>query len=69
MASALRVVNPSSVEASPAIDDLVSRLGEGPVVVEANGEPVAVLVDVERFRDMEAIYQWHQQVLQERRAS
>ena len=69
MATALRVVNPSSVEVSPAIDDLVSRLGDGPLVVESNGRPVAVLVDVERFRDMEAIYQWHQQVLQERCAS
>lgn len=69
MATALRVINPSSNDGSPAIAELVPHLADGPLVLESNGRAVAVLIDVERYRDMEAVYEWHQQVLQERRAS
>jgi hypothetical protein len=69
LATGLRVLNPSSVEGSPAFAELVPQLADGPLVLESNGRAVAVLIDVERYRDMEAVYEWHQQVLQERRAS
>ena len=69
MATALGRVHPTSVEADPAIDELLSHLSGGPLVLESGGRAVAVLIDVERYKDMQAIYEWHQQVLQERRAS
>jgi hypothetical protein len=52
-----------------AIDELVSHLDGGPVVLESDGRAVAVLIDVDKYRDMQAVYEWHQMVLQERRAS
>jgi hypothetical protein len=69
LTTVLHVLNPTPVAADPAIDELVSHLSEGPLVLESAGRPVAVLVDVEQYRDMQAVYEWHQQVLQERRAS
>lgn len=69
MTSALHAPNPTPVPADRAIDDLVSHLSDGPLVLESAGQAVAVLIDVEQYRDLRAIYDWHQQVLQERRAS
>jgi hypothetical protein len=69
LTTALRALNPTPVAADPAIDELVSHLSDGPLVLESAGRAVAVLIDVEQYRDLQAIYEWHQQVLQERRAS
>jgi PHD/YefM family antitoxin component YafN of YafNO toxin-antitoxin module len=69
VATALRETNERSAEPQVGIEELVARLGAGPVTVESGGRAVAVLVDLDRYQDMQAIYEWHQQVLQERRAS
>jgi PHD/YefM family antitoxin component YafN of YafNO toxin-antitoxin module len=67
---AASIESKGKVVASEApIADLVADLASGPVVVEAAGRPVAVLIDAERFRDMQAVYEWHERVLQEHRAS
>ena len=69
MASELRALKLTAVEADPAIEGLVSQLAEGPLVLESEGRPLAVLIDVDQYRDLRAVYEWHQQVLQERSAS
>lgn len=49
--------------------ELMPHLADGPVLLEANGQPVAVLLDVERYRELQAVYDWHRQLREERRAS
>jgi PHD/YefM family antitoxin component YafN of YafNO toxin-antitoxin module len=68
MAVALRS-REENVVRTEALGDLVARLSGGPVVVESRGEAVAVLLDVERYREMQAVYEWHSRLREERRAS
>ena len=55
--------------ADPAIQELIGHLGDGPVILQAAGKPVAVLIDVEKYKALQAVYEWHETVLKERRAS
>ena len=55
-----------TIDADPTIDALIATMEGEPVIVRSNGRAVAVLVDLERYRDLQAIYDWHERVLKER---
>ena len=58
-----------TIDADPTIDAIIATMQGEPVILRSNGRAVAVLVDLERFRDLQAVYDWHERVLKERVAS
>jgi hypothetical protein len=60
---------PRTLELSPEIDELIAHLRSGPVILQAEGRAVAVILGLDEYKDLQAIYEWHSTVLQERDAS
>ena len=57
----------SSTPAIPEIRELISHLEGGPLILNAEGKPVAVLIGLDEYRDLRAVYDWHERVLHEGR--